>query len=58
MVFSCEFCGISKNTFSHKTPLVAASENHIAKSKLPIFILFTLYRLTPAEIQEKTLNWI
>ena len=24
-VFSCEFCEISKNTFLHKTPLVAAS---------------------------------
>ena len=24
-VFSCEFCEISKNTFSHRTPLVAAS---------------------------------
>ena len=25
-VFSCEFFSISKNTFSHKTPLVAASD--------------------------------
>ena len=25
-VFSCEFCEISKNTFSHRTPPVAASE--------------------------------
>ena len=25
-VFSCEFCEISKNTFFHRTPLVAASE--------------------------------
>ena len=24
-VFSCEFCEISKNIFSYKTPLVAAS---------------------------------
>ena len=24
-VFSCKFCDISKNTFLHKTPLVAAS---------------------------------
>ena len=24
-VFSCEFCEISKNTFFHRTPLVAAS---------------------------------
>ena len=26
-VFSCEFCKISKNTFSYRTPLVAASWN-------------------------------
>ena len=26
-VFSCEFCEISKNTFFHRTPLVAASVN-------------------------------
>ena len=25
-VFSCEFCEISKNTYFHRTPLVAASE--------------------------------
>ena len=24
-VFSCKFCEISKNTFSHRTPQVAAS---------------------------------
>ena len=23
-VFSCEFCGIPKNTFFHRTPLMAA----------------------------------
>ena len=28
-VFSCEFCEISKNTFSNRTPLVAASANTI-----------------------------
>ena len=28
-VFSCQFCEISKNTFSHRTPLVAASETII-----------------------------
>ena len=26
-VFSCEFCEISKNTFLHRTPRVAASRN-------------------------------
>ena len=25
-VFSCEFCEISKSNFSHRTPLVAASD--------------------------------
>ena len=28
-VFSCEFCLISKNTFFHRTPLMAASERFI-----------------------------
>ena len=28
-MFSCEFCLISKNTFIHRTPLVAASERFI-----------------------------
>ena len=27
-VFSCEFCKISKNTFSNRTPPVAASVNY------------------------------
>ena len=36
-VFSFEFCEISKNTFLHKPPLVAASVN----SSLLIFDLFT-----------------
>ena len=26
-VFSCEFCEVSENTFSNRTPLVAASVN-------------------------------
>ena len=30
-VFSCEFCEISKNTFSYGTPLVAASEKNRRK---------------------------
>ena len=28
-VFSCEFCEISKNTFLHRTPLVAASKSDV-----------------------------
>ena len=31
-VFSCEFCKISKNTFSYRTPPVAASRNQIFKA--------------------------
>ena len=30
-VFSCEFCEISKNTFFHRTPLVAASVYYLRK---------------------------
>ena len=29
-VFSCEFCEISKNTFLHRTPLLAASDLSLA----------------------------
>ena len=32
-VFSCEFCEIFKNTFSHRTPLVAASEGFVISNK-------------------------
>ena len=35
-VFSSEFCEISKNTFFHRTPLVAASDYFIYKD----FIVF------------------
>ena len=28
-VFSCEFCGIYKNTFSYRTPTVAASDENL-----------------------------
>ena len=31
-VFSSEFCEISKNTFFHRTPLVAASDMSLAKA--------------------------
>ena len=31
-VFSCEFCKISKNTFSHRTALEAASEGFRVRS--------------------------
>ena len=32
-VFSCDFCEISKNTFSYRTPLVAASAGNILRKK-------------------------
>ena len=41
-VFSCEFCEISNNTFSYRTPLVAASE-----TLLGFFIWFTDGSLLP-----------
>ena len=40
-VFSCEFCEIFKNTFSYKTPSVAASviffENHVPMKFKPCY---------------------
>ena len=43
-VFFCEFCEISKNTFSYKTPLVAASasESHRFKSERITFHVLML----------------
>ena len=32
-VFFCEFCEISKNTFSYKAPLVAASDKFNIQAK-------------------------
>ena len=32
-VFSCEFCEISKKTFFHRTPLVAASASTLVRYK-------------------------
>ena len=36
-VFSCEFCEISKNTFFHRTLLVAASVNKISITNVTLF---------------------
>ena len=36
-VFSCEFCEISKNTFLHKTPIVAASECMFGQDQIIYF---------------------
>ena len=38
LVLSCEFCEISKNTFLHRTPLVAASVNNVRTSNLRKFL--------------------
>ena len=40
-VLSCEFCGISKNTFSYRTPLVAASEHSLRMFLIDKKIVFT-----------------
>ena len=40
-VFSCEFCKISKSTFSYRTPPVAAFENKIIRRYLSLKILVT-----------------
>ena len=37
--FSCEFCEISKNTFSHRTPLVASSKNGVFYTLLQFIAL-------------------
>ena len=48
-VFSCEFCKISKNTFSYRTPLVAASINHdeICQSKVETKLAELMLSLLP-----------
>ena len=38
-VFSCEFCEIYKNTFFHRTPLVAASVPYLCEDKKHMEIL-------------------
>ena len=35
LVFSCEFCEISKNTFLYRTPLVAASDEW---NRIPLYL--------------------
>ena len=55
-VLSCESCEICKNTFLHKTPLVAASisKKHV-RNKYEVFaiqIRSLMYQWTRAVIQE------
>ena len=43
-MFSCEFCRISKNTFSYKTPPVAASliiRKSVIKSSIQVIASYT-----------------
>ena len=40
-VFSNKFCGISKNTFSYRTPLLAASEHSLRMFLINKKIVFT-----------------
>ena len=56
-VFSCEFCGISKNTFSYKTPLVAASEHSLRMFLINKKIVFTgkRYRVKFSSIKKHSL---
>ena len=41
-VFTCEFCEISKNTFSYRTPPVAGSDNNLNSENItdPIITFF------------------
>ena len=56
-VFSCEFCGISKNTFSYRTPLVAASEHSLRMFLINKKIVFTekRYRVKFSSIKKHLL---
>ena len=45
-VFSCEFCEISKNTFFHRTPLVAASERCRSFSYFLLQVFFSQFCYT------------
>ena len=38
-VFSCKFCGFCKNTFSYRTPLVAASVINDVKYRISLMLL-------------------
>ena len=55
-VLSCEFCEISKNTFLHRTLLVAASiSKKCIRNKYEVFamqIRSLIYQWTEAAIQE------
>ena len=48
-VFSCEFCEISKNTFSYRTPPVAASDSRRGEISHCIEIQLRVAYLTPLQ---------
>ena len=50
-VFSCEFCEISKNTFSYRTPLVALSVSFFF-----CFVLPKVYSSKKSQTQPFTQN--
>ena len=45
-VFACEFCEISKNTFFHRTPLVAASKRYRSFSYFLLQMFFSQFCYT------------
>ena len=47
-MFSCEFCVISKNTFSYRTPPVAASECNLVNFLFLCLSYILLYRFSPS----------
>ena len=47
-VFSCEFCEISQNTFSYRTPLVAASAKASSKEG-KLYHLVKILMFTPTD---------
>ena len=55
-VFSCEFCVISKNTYFHGTPLVAASERFIREYTYvkPIFLVKRIPNFDSLQLSQKT----
>ena len=52
-VFSCEFCEISKNSFFHRTPLIAAPGVSIMS-----FLLLRLYRLVKKYMSLSNGRWL
>ena len=45
-VFSCEFCEISKNTFSYRTPPVAASNKYRMRLRLLQSVFLNYFRFS------------